>query len=346
MQIQSYYRRAVLRSFSMKVEKFLDLTRITVKGGTGGIGSYFHERSRKVVRGGKKGGNGGKGGDIYLKGVDSISPNLYHYGKKVYEGNVGSGGKNHNVNGGPGADIHISIPINTKIYTVKATEMKEHLNFIGELDKPGKTILVAKGGEGGLGNMSRQYEPNKQKGKEGQEKLLEISLSIPNDVALIGFTCTGKSSLLERITGVKGVISEIDINTLNPLLGMVKYIDEKRLKILDMPPFQLSADGKGIAEYLGFKHLSSSKLIVIVINGSTDSYKHEVGEILKKLKELDMKAKKLCFVINKCDLISEQQRTTLETYFKALGAPYFFTSAVTGENKETLIKYFKSAVFS
>lgn len=326
------------------IDMFSDLRRLTLKGGEGGMGCVSAFRSRAVTTANRDGGNGGKGGDVYVKAVVTKSPNLAFFSSDLYEGNRGGGGRPKYKDGAPGSDTHITLPLNTKVYKVKETDGEEQKFFLCELTKPNQTFLVAKGGTGGLGSSSRNFTPSEQPGTEGQLRLIEIDLSIVNDVAFLGFSCAGKSSLLSALTPAEGRISEEGPNTLSPVLGFLKFIDDSRITLLDLPPLQMKEGVFEVKDYAFSKHIVSTKLLVCMVDGSSGALKYEVSGMLTKLREFDIKTKKLCFVINKQDKLTTNTRKDLDAYFKSIGAPFFFVSAQERTGLDKLVVYMRGAV--
>lgn len=311
-------------------KRFTDKIRIEVQGGTGGIGCFSNIRTRSIKTSNKDGGNGGNGGNVYFKGVSDLDSNLSYIKKNLIKGNTGKNGKSRIQHGKDAKDFHFSIPLGTKIYKIihNPIKKKEKKIFLEEIKSDKKKTLVAKGGKGGLGSKDKKYSPNLQKGKEGEKILYELNLSIKNDIIFIGMTLSGKSTLLANLTRTITKISDKGPNTLYPITGKMKFIDDRNLIILDMPPFKYRANESFVDKFEFGDHFCYSKLICVVLDASSLGINNEIIAILNYLKNVKVDGKGILFVLNKVDLIDDERKRSLNDSFKRLEFPFVFMSGI------------------
>lgn len=287
---------------------FIDEIEITVVGGKGGSGCVSFHREKFMPKGGPDGGDGGKGGDVYIY----ANPSLNHLSKflsnQYFKAQDGKPGKSNKQKGKDGKDVILSVPVGTVVI-----DKEENLE-IGELDFPGKKILVAKGGKGGLGNYHFATSTNQtpmyaQSGQLGEKKKLLLNLKIIADIGFVGLPNAGKSSLLKSLTNSHPKIAEYPFTTLNPNLGILVREDnlsERRLLIADIPGIVEGAS-KGLGLGISFlKHIERVQVIVYVLDINSirieDDYKILQAELMQYSKEL--LKKKSIIVFNKIDLVN------------------------------------------
>ncbi len=323
--------------------RFVDEVSIFVKAGDGGRGCVSFRREKYVPKGGPDGGDGGKGGDVIIKGdKNQISLLDFKY-RRVFKAEKGSNGSGNNKKGRDGKDCIIRVPLGTLIY-----EEKNGLVLLKEILNEEDSFVVAKGGRGGRGNAHfvspvNQAPEKFEYGEKGEEKRLRLILKLMADVGLVGLPNVGKSTLISKITRATPKIAEYPFTTLSPNLGVVN-IDDDYFVIADIPGIIKGASsGKGLGlKFL--RHIERTSSLIWVIDGSLDNPKTQY-EILKEelsLYDKSLLQKKRLIVLNKEDLIPEEKKANYEKLFKEMGEKVILTSALYGTGLDRLIEEIKN----
>lgn len=340
---------------AMAPRNFSDERVIKIRGGTGGPGCFSFERTRIVTTGHPDGGSGGQGGDVYFVGSRDKSQDLSYIQNEVLEGNEGKSGKTKSKNGEKGKDTQLLIPDGTKITMLTIPTIQSEIKdvktkIICEEIKHGQRILAARGGQAGIGTINEKYKSSFQKGKLGEEVDFRLELSINSDVAMIGFSGSGKSTILAALTRSIGKIGTSKMNTYSPIQGVFRFIDEKKLTLLDLPPIERIEYGDEfihpnaelqIKNYKNSKHLRKAKILAIVIDGRSDRFKDEVLAILKFIKQYQLADKIVYFLVNKADLLTEEQKSKIEAYFKLLKASFSMVSGLQCQGFEDFVYFIR-----
>ena len=282
---------------------FIDKAKIFITAGRGGDGCISFRREKFVPLGGPDGGNGGKGGDIYIE-TDTKKSTLLDlsYRPKFFAEN-GSRGESANKYGKYGKDLVIKVPLGTLIY--------KNNELFADLKEEGQKVLVAKGGRGGRGNSAFKTQKHTvpriaEKGEPGEEAEIELELRLIADVGLVGFPNAGKSTFLSVISSARPKIADYPFTTLEPNLGVVS-LNDKQIVIADIPGIIEGASfGKGLGlEFL--RHIKRTKVLLYMIDVSgfdgLDPY--EVYKILnKELKQYSkfLSKKHTVIALNKTDV--------------------------------------------
>ena len=315
----------------MAESNFVDYVKIYCRSGKGGRGSTHFRREKYIPKGGPDGGDGGRGGDIYIRANENYWTLLHlRYQRHVIATSGGGGGRNRST-GCDGVDQIIEVPVGTAVYDALTGE------FIMDLNRHGQQELLVKGGRGGKGNTFFKTPTNQapryaQPGEPAQERTVILQLKMLADVGLVGLPNAGKSTLLSVITAAKPKIANYPFTTLEPNLGMVRYRDDRSFVMADIPGIiEGAAEGRGLG--LRFlRHIERNALLLFMIPADTENiaaeYRLLLSELVKYNAELTEKRKVLC--ITKWVLIDEEiQGWIVDELHKELPAelPICFISA-------------------
>jgi len=242
---------------------FVDEAQLHVKAGDGGAGAVAFRREAHVDRGGPDGGDGGRGGDVWLVATTNQSSLLGfrdHPHRRAGDGGHGGGKKKH---GGRGADLEVPVPVGTRVRGPDGTVL---VDLVGAGDR----WVAGEGGRGGRGNASfltnRRRAPSfAEQGEKGHEQWYDLELALVADVALIGYPNVGKSTLISRISAAKPKIADYPFTTLEPHLGVVRADDESNYTVADIPGLvEGAAEGKGLGHRF-LRHITRARVLVVMV---------------------------------------------------------------------------------
>lgn len=319
----------------MADSNFIDYVKICCKSGKGGAGSAHFNRTKLNPRGGPDGGDGGKGGDIILKGNAQLWTLLHlKYRKHIMAGH-GTNGSRNNMTGGDGESVVLEVPLGTVAKNAETGELLFEITQDGE-----KKVLLA-GGRGGLGNTHFATSTNQapkyaQPGEPGKEEWMILELKVLADVGLVGFPNAGKSTLLSVVSAAKPAIANYAFTTLTPNLGIVKYRDYRSFIMADIPGIIEGAHlGKGIGHRF-LKHIERNAVLLFLIPADASDYRKEYEILLKELAMFnpDLLHKRRLVAISKCDLIDAELEKEIKDQIGDL-QPIFF-SAVAQKGLDVL----------
>jgi GTP-binding protein len=309
--------------------KFIDEAQIFVTAGNGGNGCISFRREKYVSRGGPDGGDGGRGGSVFLVGRRNLE-NLYDLRiRPHYRAGRGGHGKGKKMAGKKGKDVFIDVPLGVVISNGEKT--------LGEILTHNQELLIAKGGEGGRGNVhfltaSDLAPRTAESGRQGEIKTLKIVLKLISDIGLVGLPNSGKSTLLNVLTNAKSKIGNYPFTTLSPNLGVIRS-NQGNVVVADMPGIVEGAHlGKGLG--LRFlRHIERTTLIILVIDATTEDPLEHHKCLLEEFKEhsMNLLKKPRVVVFNKIDLLKSIPKYNLSE--KTL-----YISALTGQGIKSLIK--------
>lgn len=318
---------------------FVDREIISIKSGNGGDGATSFIRYKGVSNGGPDGGDGGRGGDIYVVGDrHKVSLIDFEFQKKFKAEDGGKGGPKK-CHGADGEDLYISVPLGTVVRD------KESGGIICDVFFEGEKKLVLKGGKGGKGNVhfctSRRHAPHfSQKGELTEVKKLVLELKIIADVGIIGFPNAGKSTLLSKISGAKPKIANYHFTTLSPNLGVVKHYEDSFV-VADIPGLiEGASQGAGLGHNF-LRHIERTRLLVHLVDISGIEGRDPYDDFIKINKELSDYSQELSdrpqiVVANKRDVFGAEEN--LKAFKKKLkGVKVFEISAINGENLQGLL---------
>ncbi len=262
---------------------FIDRVVIELRSGKGGDGRISFLREKNRPRGGPDGGNGGKGGSIFLRASKNINTLFNFRHSKVFSAADGENGDIKNQYGKNAMDVYIDVPVGSVIF------LEENHKFVCDLNEDGKTILICKGGRGGRGNACFKNPRNKapkiaENGLPGERKRIIIELKLLADVGIIGFPSVGKSTFISCVTNCKAEIADYNFTTLIPNLGVVSK-NNQSFVLADMPGLIEGAhQGKGLG--LNFlRHIERTKILIHMVD--MDSERDPYNDYLVINKELE-----------------------------------------------------------
>ena len=321
---------------------FSDQVIISVTAGKGGNGAISFRRERFVPNGGPDGGDGGKGGDIFIKADVHTKTLIQLYRHPHCKAENGESGRGQKKNGKDGQDLWIKVPPGTIIEEVGSQEI------LADLSKPGEEICLARGGSGGKGNYrfrgsTRQIPRFAQKGEIGEEIKLKLNLKLIADAGLVGFPNAGKSTLLSRVSAARPKIADYPFTTMEPYLGVVQADEENSFVMADIPGL-IEGAHRGIGLGIRFlKHIERTKVLVHLIDGSRVTSENLIQDyriIENELKQYApyLEKKEKIVAINKCDLPEVRAKIDwIKQLFFEQEIAILFISAVSGEGVRELI---------
>lgn len=317
----------------------IDEVNIRVISGGGGNGCVSFRRETGIPYGGPNGGNGGRGGNVYLQATrDKTSLLDFKYQPK-YEAERGEHGMGSDCNGHAGEDLTISVPLGTMIYDLATGDLLE------DLTRHGQKVLIAEGGRGGRGNLSFKSSTNRAprtatKGTPGTEKELKLELRLLADVGLIGFPNAGKSSFLSSISRARPKVADYPFTTLEPHLGVVSHKGQGFV-IADLPGLiEGASEGTGLGiKFL--KHVARNRVLLhlVEITQEPAAIEKNIKLIRKELGAFDknlLKREEL-LVFTKVDLLSESAQKRKKQALEKRRLKGFYVSSKTGKGMEKLL---------
>ncbi len=319
---------------------FIDEVRILVKAGDGGNGCLAFRREKFVPRGGPSGGDGGRGGDIYMTSSVNHNTLLHFRFNPEHKAQRGRHGEGSNCKGHEGESIELSVPVGTVVYDDDTGER------LFDFDAPDERFRVARGGRGGRGNArftssTHQAPTEHEDGKPGEEKHLRLELKLLADVGLVGFPNAGKSTLISRISAARPKIADYPFTTLEPNLGVVQLDDYRSFVVADIPGI---IEGAHLGHGLGIqflRHVERTLLLIHLVDMS-ETGRDPVADFETLMTELasfsaDLAQKPMFVAASKMD--AAQYPEKLEELRKVAadrGMPFFEISSATGQGIEAL----------
>lgn len=298
----------------MKAPTFIDRVQIHVRAGDGGNGVATFRREKYIPYGGPDGGDGGIGGDVILVGDKDVDSLLHLYYQPNHRAEHGESGRGKQQYGHAGANSIVKVPCGTEVRDLLTEE------WVGEILTPGQTLVVAKGGKGGKGNMhfktsSHQAPVEFTLGVEGEEKKLRLELKLISDIGLVGFPNAGKSTLIGRVSHARPKVAPYPFTTLHPNIGIIEYDDYRTLRIADIPGLIAGAhQGIGLGHDF-LRHIERTRFLVLLIDMSGIDGRHPADDYFSLRRELELYSRDLAereFVTvgNKMDVPESRQKMT------------------------------------
>ena len=319
--------------------KFLDQCKIFVRSGDGGAGAVSFRREKFIPNGGPDGGDGGRGGDVWLEAVEDLNTLIDYRYQQHYKARTGEHGMGRQMHGANSDDITLRVPVGTEVFE------EDHETLIVDMDTNGKRYLLARGGNGGWGNTRFKGPVNQapkfaMPGQEGEERWIWLRLKLIADAGLVGLPNAGKSTFLAASSAAKPKIADYPFTTLTPNLGVIDLGPEQRFVLADIPGLiEGASEGAGLGtRFLG--HIERTKVLLHLIDGTAEDPVGAYKVIRHELEayEAGLEDKVELVAINKCDSLDAAARKTLAARIKKVSgqAPYMI-SGVTGEGLRELL---------
>ena len=321
---------------------FIDRTKIRIRGGHGGNGVTAFRREKFVPRGGPSGGDGGRGGDVWLEADESLNTLLHLRYNPEHTAERGRHGEGSNRSGREGEDVVVRVPVGTQVFDGETGE------FYADLSEAGQRWLAARGGRGGFGNAHFATSTNRapryhQEGSPGEERELQLELKLLADVGLVGFPNAGKSTLISTISAAKPKIADYPFTTLEPHLGVVKVGDYRTVVVADIPGLIEGAHaGAGLGDRF-LRHVERTKLLLHLVDVSSFSGRDPVGDyevINRELEAYDaqLASRPQLVVATKVDSLDDPERLeSLRRRAEADGKEFYEISSVTNHGIRELV---------
>ncbi|MDQ3799461.1 MAG: GTPase ObgE [Acidobacteriota bacterium] len=321
---------------------FIDRAKIRIKAGDGGNGVTAFRREKFVPRGGPSGGDGGRGGSVWLEADEGLNTLLHLRYNPEHKAERGRHGEGSNRHGKDGEDVTVKVPVGTQVFDAQTNDL------IFDFTEAGQRFLAAKGGKGGWGNAhfatpTRRAPKFHYTGRPGEEKELQLELKLIADVGLVGFPNAGKSTLISVISAAKPKIADYPFTTLEPNLGVVDLGDYKTFIVADIPGLiEGASEGAGLGDRF-LRHVERTKLILHLVDVSSLSGRNPVEDYEIINRELanynqDLAQRPQIVVATKIDALDEPERLeNLRQRAQADGKPFLEISSVTNQGTKELV---------
>ena len=323
--------------------KFVDETTIEVHAGDGGDGIASFRREKFIPRGGPDGGDGGRGGSIWAVADPNINTLVDFRFARIHRARNGEKGRGSDCYGAAADDVTLRMPVGTVIADIETGES------VADLSVPGMRALIARGGEGGLGNIHFKSSTNRAPrqctpGKPGEHRRLRLELKVLADVGLLGMPNAGKSTFIRAISAARPKVADYPFTTLHPNLGVVRIDHARSFVVADIPGLiEGAAEGAGLGHQF-LRHLARTRLLLHLVDlapadPETDPVR-EANAIVEELHKYDQSLfdKPRWLVLNKVDLLPAEDRgVRIEEFLQRFLGPgtdrshVFVISAMTGE---------------
>ncbi len=341
---------------------FVDEVDLHVAAGDGGNGCVSFRREKFVPRGGPDGGDGGRGGSVFLRATTHLNTLVKFTYHPLCRAQRGGHGEGANRAGRAGRDLHLDVPVGTVVY---GADHDDGLEKLADLTDAGQSWLAARGGRGGRGNRRFTTSTNRaprrfEEGLPGETRTFRLRLKLLADVGLVGYPNAGKSTLIARVSAARPKIAAYPFTTLSPNLGVVRLDDERSFVIADVPGLIAGAhEGHGLGHRF-LSHLERTKVLVHVVDVSSASGRDPVSDFdticteLARFRGADglpagvaagLSGKPQLAAANKMDALDEPERLErLRRHLATRSVPLHTVSAVTGDGLPALLEALWAAV--
>jgi len=325
--------------------KFLDQARVEIRSGSGGHGCVSFRREKFVEFGGPDGGDGGRGGDVWAEAVDGLNTLIdYRYQQHFFAKN-GQPGMGKQRTGKSAEDVVLKVPVGTEIFD------EDGETLVSDLTRPGERVLLARGGNGGWGNLrfkssTNQAPRNANPGQEGVERTLWLRLKLIADAGLVGLPNAGKSTLLAAVSNARPKVADYPFTTLHPGLGVVA-IDGSEFVLADIPGLIEGAhEGKGLGDAF-LAHVERCAVLLHLVDGTSATLAEDYGVIERELAAYGagLADKPRVLGLNKVDALDEAAADAAAAALAAAsGLPVHRLSGATGRGVPEVLRALRAAI--
>jgi GTP-binding protein len=321
---------------------FSDRVTVHVEAGRGGDGSIAFRREKYVPRGGPSGGDGGRGGSVWIEADEGLNTLLHLRFNPEHKAGRGRHGEGSNRHGKDGEDITVKVPVGTQVFDAETNDL------VFDFTEPGQRFCAAKGGKGGWGNVhfatpTKRAPKYHYSGRPGEEKELQLELKLIADAGLVGFPTAGKSTLISVISAAKPKIADYPFTTLEPNLGVVDIGDFRTFVVADIPGLIEGAhEGAGLGDRF-LRHVERTKLLLHLVDVSSLSGRDPVEDYEIINRELasynpELAARPQIVVATKIDSLDDPERLeSLRKRAKKDKKPFYQISSVTNQGTRELV---------
>ena len=309
--------------------KFLDLAKVYIRSGGGGAGCVSFRREKFIEYGGPDGGDGGRGGDVWAEAVEGLNTLIDFRYQQHFFAKSGQHGMGSQMTGKSGDDILLRVPVGTEILD------EDEETVVADLTQPGQRVLLARGGNGGWGNLHFKTSTNRSPrhanpGQPGVERTIWLRLKLIADAGLVGLPNAGKSTFLAAVSNARPKIADYPFTTLHPNLGVVG-VDGREFVMADIPGLiEGASEGRGLGDqFLG--HVERSNVLLHLVDGTSETLAEDARTILTELAAYSpvLMEKPRVTALNKIDALDEDTLTERRGALEAeLGHPVMLMSGV------------------
>ena len=318
--------------------KFLDLAKVTIRSGSGGAGCVSFRREKFIEYGGPDGGDGGRGGDVWAEAVDGLNTLIdFRYQQHFFARN-GQHGMGRQRTGKDGEDVVLRVPVGTEILE------EDEETVLADLTHVGERVLLAKGGNGGFGNLHFKTSTNQaprraNPGQPGVEREIWLRLKLIADVGLLGLPNAGKSTFLAATSNARPKIADYPFTTLHPNLGVVG-VDEVEFVVADIPGLIDGAhEGRGIGDrFLG--HVERCAVLLHLVDGTSEDVAEDWQTIIDELEAYggDLARKPRITALNKIDALDADERAERKAALEEVAGEEMLMSGVSREGLTEVLR--------
>jgi GTPase len=320
--------------------KFLDQVKVFIRSGNGGAGSVSFRREKYIEYGGPDGGDGGRGGDVWVEAVEGLNTLIDYRYQQHFKAQTGHHGMGRQMHGAAAEDVTLKVPVGTEVLE------EDRETLIADLQHPGDRVRLARGGNGGWGNLHFKGPVNQAPrfalpGQEGQEKWIWLRLKLIADAGLVGLPNAGKSTFLAAVSAARPKVADYPFTTLTPNLGVVDLSAEERFVLADIPGLiEGASEGAGLGtRFLG--HVERCAVLLHLVDGTGEDVAGAYRTVRAELEAYGegLADKPELVALSKADALAPDLREARRAALaEAAGGPVALVSGVSGEGVRELLR--------